>query len=85
MSTPVLIVERQKPLPKVTGRGRKKGSGSNLKLLASLKPGDSIWDIPEKKAMSICFSAYKAKIKISRRRIPGTELYAISKLQEKKD
>lgn len=75
----VLIIERQKDLPKVSGRGRKKGSGPNMKLLANLKPGDSVWDVPYNKMLSIRASAFKANIKLKVRLIPDTNLYAIQR------
>jgi hypothetical protein len=74
-----LIIERDKPVGKVMGRGRKKGSGPNLQLLAKLKPGDSIWEVPEAKMHSLRASAFRAGIKVKVRLTPSG-LYAIERL-----
>ena len=63
--------------PKIAGRGRPIGSGCNRRLLARMKPGDSIWDIPEKKALSLRSSATKANIKVSIILVQETGLYTI--------
>jgi hypothetical protein len=77
MADHVFIIEHGKQMPKVAGRGRPKGSGSNLKLLAKLKPGDSLFDVPRNKMNSIRTSAYRSGIAISIRLIPDTQLYSI--------
>lgn len=76
-----LIIERQKEMPKIHGRGRKKGSGPNMKMLAGLAIGDSVWDVPKGKMLSICSSAKRSGVKIQVRKIPGTDLYAIKRIQ----
>lgn len=81
-----LIIEKDIPLQKVFGRiGRPKGSGSNLRTLTRMKPGDSLWEMPYKKAMSFKTSAFRNGIKIRIRRIalPNGELtdkYALWRL-----
>ncbi len=64
-----LIIERDKPLLKVSGRGRPKGSGSNLRTLSRMKPGDSLWEMPLAKVNSFRTSAFRNGIKIKIRRI----------------
>jgi len=77
-----IVIERQTPVGKVVGRGRKKGSGDNMRLLAKLKKGDSMWDVPKDKMNSIRSSAIRNNIAIKIRWIPDTnpELYAIERL-----
>ncbi len=81
-----LIIEKDIPLQGVFGRiGRPKGSGSNLKTLARMKTGDSLWEMPYKKAMSFKTSAYRNGIKIRIRRIAPpngqlTDKYALWRL-----
>jgi hypothetical protein len=80
------IIEHDIPITKVVGRGRKRGSGFNLKMLNKMKQGDCISDIPEKKMHSIRVSASKATPPISLRirRMPPIEgrenVYMIWKL-----
>jgi hypothetical protein len=80
MADHVLVIEHNRPIPKVAGRGRPKGSGCNLKTLAKLKPGDSLFDVPRNKMNSIRSSAYRAGVEISIRLIPDTQLYSIWRL-----
>ena len=75
-----IFVERQKPVGKIHGRGRKKGNGDNMRLLARLVDGDSLWDVPRDKKDSIRTSARRAGIKVRVRAIPNTDLYAIERL-----
>jgi len=80
-----LIIERGIPVSKILGRGRPRGSGGNLRALAKLKPGDSLWDVPKKKKDSFRTAAFRHKIKIKVRRIalPDgtiTDNYAIFKV-----
>jgi len=70
----------QAPIPKIAHPGRPKGWGSNLRLLNRMKPGDCIWDVPEKKMKSIRSSAIRNKIKVSIRYIPETGFYTLFKL-----
>lgn len=64
-----LIIERGVPIPKVVRLGRPKGSGSNMRLLAKMKAGDSVWDVPKGKKDSIRTSAFRNGIRIKVRRI----------------
>lgn len=80
-----LIIERGVPVLRVVGRGRHKGSGSNIRTLMKLNPGDSLWDVPRKKMDSFRVSAFRSGIKIKVRRIalPDgtlTDKYAIWRL-----
>lgn len=76
-----LIVEHNpNPLPPIRGRGRKKGDGGNLRLLERMGVGGTIWEVPKAKMYSIRASAFKAKIKISYRRIDERELYVIKRI-----
>lgn len=63
-------------LPRIRTRGRPKGSGINLRLLSSLRPGATVWNVKRKKMRSIIVSANAAGIKLMVRRIPDTNLYA---------
>lgn len=75
-------VESGVELPPIRGRGRPKGSGVNLDLLNSLKPGDTVWDVGLKKMRSISASAHEAGIRLMIRRIPGTRKYAFKIIQD---
>ena len=68
------------PMPKVAGRGRKKGNGKNIKLLNSLGIGDAAWGIPAFALNSVRQTAWKAGMKIQIRQIPDTETYVIKRL-----
>lgn len=63
-------------LPRIRTRGRPKGSGVNLRLLSSLRPGATVWNVRRKKMRSIIVSAAAAGIKLMVRRIPDTHFYA---------
>ncbi len=80
MKTSALEIVRDRDLPPITGRGRKKGSGPNLQLLNRMNIGDSVWDVPRDKMHSIRTSAYYAGIRVVVRRIPHTKLYAIKRI-----
>lgn len=64
-----LIIERGLPVSKVVGRGRPRGSGTNLRTLARMRAGDSLWDVPKTKKDSFRTSAFRHGIKIKVRRI----------------
>jgi len=64
-------VHHGEPIPKVLGRGRKKYVGRNFILLEKMRVGDSLWDIPRKKCLSIRHTAYKLGISVSIRRLPN--------------
>lgn len=81
MKQAALEIVRDRDLPPITGRGRKKGSGPNLQLLNRMTVGDSIWDVPPDKMNSIRTSAHYAGIKVMVRRIPHTKMYAIKRIQ----
>lgn len=81
MKTTALKIVRNKELPPIQGRGRKKLSGPNLQLILKMEIGDSIWDVPLKAKDSIRTSAHKAGFKMVVRRIPGTNLYAMKRTQ----
>lgn len=76
----VFIIKQNEPLPKISGRGRPRGSGWNLRTLAKMGPGYTLWDIPLKKKNSIKTSAYRNGIKIKVRRMPDSENYVIEKV-----
>jgi len=81
MNTTVLIVEPRDGMPKIQGRGRKPGFGSNLNLLKRLKVGgDPVFDVPRNKMHSIRQSANLAGIPIKIRAIPDSDLYAIQRI-----
>ncbi len=65
------------PIPKIVGRGRPKGIGRNVEKLASMKPGDSLWELTRRKAMSFRVSAACVGIKVTIRKIDGTTRYAL--------
>jgi hypothetical protein len=65
----VYIIERNLPVIKVVGRGRPRGSGSNLRTLAKMGKGDSLWDVPKKKMDSFRTSAFRNNIRLKIRRI----------------
>lgn len=69
------------PIPKVVGRGRRKGSGINMFLLRKMKVGSSIWNIPNKKCLSLQHSARKCGVKLRVRRLPNNGLYAIWRIK----
>lgn len=69
MESGPLIIEKGIPVPKIVGRGRPRGTGSNLRALAKMKPGDSLWDVPKAKKDSIRTSAFRNKIRLKIRRI----------------
>lgn len=75
------------PMPRIRGRGRPKGAGSNLRLLAKLVPnGNPVWGVPRKKMLSIRQSARNAGILIKTREIPGphgesTDTYVIQRIK----
>lgn len=75
------FVIRPEPVPKIKGRGRPKGTGENVRLLARLKPGEMVFDVTEKKKNSIRGSARRHNIKVSVRYMPETKLYTIFKRQ----
>jgi hypothetical protein len=75
-----IIVEGVPPTKKL-GVGRPKGSGSNIRLLKKLKPGNSIWELTWKKANSIRVSAQNAGIKIKIRKQPDSDRYAIWRME----
>ncbi len=68
------------PIPKIQGRGRPKGHGPNLRMLARMKPGNCIVDVPWRKMESIRSSAYDGGYKIRVRRMPDSKRYFIWKL-----
>lgn len=73
-------------MPKVMGRGRKKGSGSNMRLLARLVPGGNpVFEVPHDKMLSIRASANVMGIQIKVREMPDADgkpsgLYAIQRI-----
>lgn len=81
----ILTIE-DRPMPKVLGRGRKRGSGSNMHLLDKLVPGGSpVFDVPKNKMLSLRCSASAMGIKIKVRAIPDldgnpTDRYAIQRI-----
>ncbi len=69
-------------LPKLHRPGRPKGSGVNLRLLRSLRPGETVWDVSKKKMRSIFVSANEQGIKLMVRRIPNSKKYAFKVIHE---
>lgn len=57
-------IVRNVPLPAKSKGGRPKNRGCNLDLVMRMSEGDSIWEIPFAKAMSIQTSARSKGIKI---------------------
>ncbi len=86
MADTVMVIHAG-PLPKIRGRGRKKGDGSNLRLLARLEiEGNPIFGVPRNRMLSIRQSARAAGIPIRVREIPNddgkpTGVYAIQRLK----
>lgn len=80
-----LLIVGEMEMPKVSGRGRKKGSGPNLALLRRLLPdGNPVFDVPYDKMQSIRASAWKHGIKLRIRQMidinnKPTGLYVIQK------
>jgi len=72
-------------LPKKRCRGRPPGTGRNIDLLKSLKPGDTVWNIGTRRMNSIVASARAIGIKLVVRKIPGTRSYAFQIHEEPKD
>lgn len=58
------------PIPRIKGRGRKKGSGSNLEILSGMRPKYPMMGIPLRKMESIRGSARRAGIPIMVRQDP---------------
>lgn len=58
---------------------KRKGNGINLILLRKMEMGQSIWEIPRKKMLSLRHTAHQAKIKVRVRKLPSGR-YAIFKL-----
>lgn len=79
METAHLIERSGVPVPPIIRKGRKKGSGCNLKLLQRMKVGDSIWDVPEDKMISLRSSAFRGGLSIRIRKVEDNN-YAIWKL-----
>ena len=75
-----MLLRTNEPLPRINGRGRRKGDGENIKLLSGMKPGDSLWDIPKAKIYSLRTTCQHHGFRIRVRAIPGTRLYALEKL-----
>lgn len=80
MAESIYIIERQKVMPNITGRGRPKGTGFNQKLLGNLGHGDSIWEVPRNKMNSIRVTAHRMGIKVQIRKQPNNNNYAIKRL-----
>lgn len=68
------------PIPKIQGGGRPKGSGPNMKMLARMKPGNCIVEVPFNKMQSIKSSAFDMGCRIRIRRMPDSSRYFIWKL-----
>lgn len=78
MVNPSIILETKSlPVPAIKGRGRKVGSGANIKLLERMAPGQSIWEVPKEKMESIRATAHNKGIEITVRRQPNSIYYAI--------
>lgn len=75
-----ILIESEVPIPKVIGRGRKKGDGRNLSVLARMKPGDSISGLTRKRMGSYRTSACREGISI-RIRMIEEDSYAIWRLE----
>jgi len=73
MDETVILERGPVPIPKIMGRGRKRGGGSNGRLLARLRPGDALSDISVKKLASIRTTAHRLGIKIKVRMMPDTD------------
>ncbi len=58
-------------LPKILGRGRPHGSGSNMIRLAQMKEGDSLVEVPKRRMHSIRTSAANAGIEVTCRKLPS--------------
>lgn len=77
----VVVLEKDPiVLPKIAGRGRKKGGGDNQQLLAKLQPGYSLTGVDRDKKNSIRTTAYRLGIKLKIRRIPELDEYIIQRL-----
>lgn len=83
----VMVIEKGE-MPRIRGRGRRKGDGPNLRLLAKLKAGgDGLWGVPRSKMLSIRQSARNAGIEIKVREVPSASdepsgTYVIQKVSE---
>jgi len=77
-----VILDRgsQIPLPKVQGRGRPKGTGCNLRLLNSMKVGDSAWGIPASRVHSLRQTAFMAKMRLKFRQIPDSDTFVVKRI-----
>ncbi len=65
------------PIPKVLGRGNKKGCGRNIILLRSMEIGQSLWNVPKKKCNSIRDSARRSGFCIKVRKNPDNHMFII--------
>ncbi len=65
------------PLPKIMGRGRKAGFGKYRNIMLRMRIGDSIWDLSNARCIGLKNAAYKCGMKVSTRRIPGTDTYML--------
>ncbi len=63
------------PLPKVSGRGRKKGIGPLVSALKAMVPGQEGWHITKNRINSIRSICKRHGLSITTRRIPHTDLY----------
>lgn len=82
MAHTIIVEERYEPMPKVLGRGRKKGRGINKDLIRRMKVGGPpLFGIPRKKAVSLYQSAYTMGARLKMRRIPDSTLYALQRIQ----
>lgn len=84
MDQPVMVIDAG-PMPKIRGRGRRKGDGSNIRLLQRLVPdGNPLFGVPFKKMLSIRQSARLAGMRIVTREMSDDEgktlgVYAIQR------
>lgn len=58
---------------------KRKGNGINLILLRKMEVGQSVWEIPRKKMLSLRHTAGQANIKLKVRKLPSGR-YAVFKI-----
>jgi hypothetical protein len=77
------IIHDSAPLPKIKGRGRKLGDGSNCRVLNKMVAGDSIAGLNRKQVASFRTSAMRLGYKVNSVCINGRSF--VVRLMEKKE
>lgn len=78
MEVPEILERGPVPVPTIRGRGRRRGSGYNCRLIKNLRPGDALMNISLNRKDCIRTAAHRMGIKIKVRMMPDSDkLYMI--------